>query len=54
MKIRAYREIPNPLPDFDTSIYEGLIIVLDDTTILKIGERFIELRNKCIEVRGEE
>ena len=48
MRIEIYKEIPSPLPDFD-SIMEGNIFIIDDETIKEIGDRYKEL----LEMRGD-
>ena len=55
MKIAVYKEIPNPLPDFeDKPILQGMYIIIDDEQIKKIGERYFEIMNGRADMRGAE
>ena len=46
MRIKACREISNPLPDFvDKPFVEGMWLEIDDEEIIKIGKRYFELTN---------
>ena len=50
MQITVYKEISNPLPDFeDKAILQGTYIHIDDETIMEIGDRYKEL----LKMRGE-